>query len=59
MMGWRSVVIGQKVWMARKLSDHTTDVHEIMNKYDEIGSVSISCKYIDSAKVQIIYNHNS
>lgn len=35
MMGWRSVVIGRKVWMARTLSDHTTEVHEIMNKYDE------------------------
>ncbi len=23
----------RKVWMARKLSDHTTEVYEIMNKY--------------------------
>ena len=30
MMGWHSVVTGRKAWMTRKLSDHTTEVHEII-----------------------------
>ena len=34
-MVWHSVVIGRQVWMTRKLSDHTTEVYEIINKYDE------------------------